>query len=510
MHQQLYDRVRLSQDSDWVLASPAPAHFSGARRGSGGDILTEKDSAAGIHVRESDAFALHMERDPLLRSTIVAMGVFDRAPEWSVLLERIDRATRLAPEFRDVLIPSPVGLVPPRWEPDADFDLSWHVRRMAVPAPHTLAPVLEFARTTGMTAFDPARPLWEFTLVEGLQGGRAALVMKVHHSLTDGIGGIQIAAHVVDLEREPSDLGPMPAVPNGHRLSITEQARDVLGYNTRRAVNTVRSLGRGVSHALRHPARAVGAAVSTARSVGRMVQPVTGTLSPIMTDRKLVWHYDVLDVPLEDLREAAHKVDGTLNDGFVGGIAGGLARYHERHGAHVEHLRLTMPISIRAEGDPEGGNRITLARFKVPVGIEDPAERMEAIDELCRSWRHEPAIPYSDVIAGAMNLLPQAVTGSMLKHIDFLASNVPGFDLPVYLAGAELESFYGFGPTIGSAANVTLLSYQDTCNVGVTTDLGAVPDPGVLMDCLREGFEEILELSGDHGPVVLPVSGSVP
>ncbi|KAA0235015.1 MAG: DUF1298 domain-containing protein [Actinobacteria bacterium] len=451
-----------------------------------------------------------MERDPLLRSTIVAVGVFDRAPEWPVLLERIDRATRLAPEFRDVLVPSPLGLVPPRWETDPAFDLSWHVRRMAAPAPHTLAPVLEFARTTGMTAFDPARPLWEFTLVEGLQGGRAALVMKVHHSLTDGIGGIQIAAHVVDLERELSDPGAMPPVPSGHRLSIAEQMRDTLEYNARRAGGTARSLSRGASHALRHPSRAVSDLVRTARSVGRMVQPVSHTLSPIMTQRKLLWHYDVLDVPLSELRDAAHNVGGTLNDGFVGGIAGGLARYHERHDAHVEELRLTMPISVRSESDPEGGNRITLARFKVPVGIEDPAARMTAIDELCRSWRHEPAIPYSDVIAGAMNLLPHAVTGSMLKHIDFLASNVPGFDLPVYLAGAELESFYGFGPTIGSAANVTLMSYRDTCNVGVTTDAGAVPDPGVLMDCLREGFEEILDLSGDHRPVVLPVSGVVP
>ena len=159
------------------------------------------------HLRQSDAFAWNMERDPLLRSTIVAVATFDQVPDWERLVDRLERATRLSPNFRRRLVPSPLKLAPPRFLFDPDFELGWHVRRLSAPAPHTLDTVLDFARTAGMAAFDPARPLWECTLIDGLVDGRAALVLKVHHSLTDGIGGIQIAQHIVDLQAEPADLG---------------------------------------------------------------------------------------------------------------------------------------------------------------------------------------------------------------------------------------------------------------------------------------------------------------
>ena len=96
----------------------------------------------------------------------------------------------------------------------------------------------------------------------------------------------------------------------------------------------------------------------------------------------------------------------------------------------------------------------------------------------------------------------------MLKHIDFLASNVPGIPVPLYLAGAKVDSFYGFGPTIGAALNVTLMSYCGTCCVGVNIDTGAVPDPDVLMDCLRDGFDEVLAVRGGTGRAVLPIGAA--
>jgi diacylglycerol O-acyltransferase len=120
---------------------------------------------------------------------------------------------------------------------------------------------------------------------------------------------------------------------------------------------------------------------------------------------------------------------------------------------------------------------------------------MAVIDELCGRMRTDRAIPYSNAIAGALNFLPITVTGGMLKHVDFLASNVPGFEANVYVAGARLEAFYPFGPTLGSAANVTLMSYRGTCNIGINTDSGAVPDPKVFAHCLREGFDEVLALA---------------
>ena len=127
---------------------------------------------AEVYVSEVDAFTLRMERDPLLRSTIVAVATFDRSPRWEYLVERIERATRLAPTFREKLVDTPFRLAPPRWVVDPDFDLAWHLRRLRVPEGGGLPAVIEFARTAGMTAFDPERPLWEFTLMEGLPDGR--------------------------------------------------------------------------------------------------------------------------------------------------------------------------------------------------------------------------------------------------------------------------------------------------------------------------------------------------
>lgn len=452
------------------------------------------------HVRETDAFTFRMENDPLLRSTITAVTLFDQAPDWDVLVDRVERATRLVPSFRAKLVPSPFGLAPPSWVLDADFDLSWHLRRVDAPAPHTFETLLEMARVAGMTAFDPARPLWEFTLVSGLTDGRAALLMKVHHALTDGVGGIDLAAHVVDLEREPADLGPMPDVPTGQSHGSAARLGESLGFELSRWARTARSLctaapGAAV-HLVRHPVRTATSVAETTASLARFVRPVSTTMSPVMTERRLQWSFGILDVPFAELKAAGRAADSSLNDAFLAGITGGLRRYHELHESLVPALRVTMPINTRKPDDPVGGNRITLVRFEVPVAVTDPRARMRMIGRTCAAMREEPALPYSEAVAGVLNLLPTAVTGGMLKHVDFLASNVPGFPKPVYIGGGRIEGFYAFGPTIGASANVTLMSYNGTCNIGVTTDHGAVPDPDEFLRCLADGFEEVLDVAG--------------
>ena len=454
------------------------------------------------HLGQRDLFTWRMERDPLLRSTIVAVTSFDRAPAWDVLVDRVERTTRTTPTFRQKLVPTPLGLASPRWVVDPDFDLRWHLRRVAVPVGCGIEHVLELARVAGMTAFDPARPLWEFTLVEGLPDGGAALIIKVHHALTDGIGGLELAAGVVDLTAEPADLGPLPPIPEPREHPVGEGVAEAVGHDLRvlaaAAAEQAAALPGRAVRALRDPVGTVRGAAGTVRSIGRMVAPANQTLSPVMTDRRLQWHYTAMAVPQAPLLEAAHAVSGTLNDAFVAGVTGGLRRYHELHDAPVERLRLTMPISTRRAGDAAGGNKVTLARFAVPVGLADPVDRIREIDRLCVGMRREEAIPYSDVIAAALNLLPAPVTGSMLKHIDVLASNVPGWPDPVFVGGAEVTAFHAFGPSLGASANLTLISYRGTCWVGVTTDAGAVPDPEAFADCLRRGFDEVLDLAGAH------------
>jgi diacylglycerol O-acyltransferase / wax synthase len=465
----------------------------------------------GARMRQSDAFSWFMERDPLLRSTVVSVLLFDRCPDPMLLREKAERASRTVPGLRHRIVEAPFRLAPPRWIVDPDFDLSWHVRHVEAPPPKTLAAILDLARVTGMAGFDLARPLWEWTLTDGLEGGRAAVVLKIHHSLTDGIGGMQLAATLFDLE-PTARSEPMPDAPRPEHFSTLGMITDALSYNLGRLSGFARqragSALEDTMNAFRHPVETSRQATEVLRSVARTVRPVTETRSSLMTARKLGWRYDVLEVPLDDLKRAAKATGGTLNDAFVGGVAGGLRRYHQRHAITCEELRVTLPISIRHEDDPAGGNRITLMRFTIPVGIIDPVKRMRAIHDLTSEARSESSIPLTNTIAGALNLLPRGLVGGMLKHVDFCASNVPGLPMPLYIGQARMERFYPFGPTIGAAVNVTLLSYQDTCGIGVTTDTGAVPDPEVLMDCLREDFDEILDLGGRHGSVIVPSRAS--
>ena len=450
------------------------------------------------YLSDAEAFTLHLERDPIFRSTIVAIAQLDRPPDWKRLHATIDRASRLEPNFRRRISPAAGPLVPARWVEDPDFDLTWHLRRIALPPPGTFDAVLDFARIAGMTSFDPARPRWEFTVVEGLTGGGAALVMKVHHALTDGIGGIQIARHVVDLDRRGARRAPIPEPwsPSG---DLAGRTVDAATHDVARAAGLLGGLARQLPGALAGWARRpLGTWSDVARNVGsvaRFVRPITSTLSPVMTERRLGWRYHALDVPLPALKAAAAMAGGTLNDAFLAGIAGGMARYHRDRGTPVDELRVTMPISVRRPEDPPGGNRITLVRLPLPVGDRSPLARMIAIDRATARWRAEPAVAWNQTIAGALNLLPVAVTAGLLRHVDLLASNVPGFDVPVFVGGSRVEAFHAFGPTLGTSVNVTLMSYRDRCHLGITTDTGAVADPDHLVRCLDDAFAELMALA---------------
>ena len=465
-----------------------------------------------MHMRDSDAFSWYMEKDPLLRSTVVCVLLLDGSPDWDRLPERLERSTRLSPGFRHRVVCPPLRLATPRWVVDPDFDLSWHIRRFEAAPPKTLATVLEFARKTGMAGLDRDRPLWEFTFIEGLVGGQTALVMKLHHSLTDGVGGMDIARLLFDVEPDPGDLAPMPEAPVGEHLDNVDLARDALAYDWSQLFDfSKRHLAAAagdLKHAVRHPRETLTEAVATAGAIAHMVEPLSDTLSPVMTERHVTWHYDVLEFPLEEILKAAHAAGAKHNDAFLCGVTAGLRLYHERHHTHVDELRVTMPVSIRKADDPIGGNRITLMRFKLPVETTDPSERMAETHRRCESVKTDRSLPFTNAIAGTLNLLPRAAIGGILKHVDFLASNVPGISVPLYLAGARVDSWYGFGPTIGAALNVTLMSYCGTCGVGVNIDTGAVPDPDVLMECLQDGFNEVLGSGGGTRRALLPLRNS--
>ena len=453
---------------------------------------------------DADALMWNIEKDPLLRSTIVTVMVFDRPLDPERLRRRIDRVSRVIPRLRQRVQGHTLSVAPPRWDLDPNFDLSYHLRFMRAMGSGSLRELFDVAEPIAMQGFDRARPLWEFTLVEGLDDDRSALITKVHHAITDGVGGMKLMMELLDLEADDSaDDLPLPLAPEAEPVAEARRMADALAYEGRRQVGGLAGMvGSALSQAdkLRHDPLGVGLdALTTAGSVARMVSPATQPLSPLMVDRSLSVHFDTIQVPLGAMRQAAKLVGGRLNDAFVGAVTGGLHRYHRAMGTDVRELRMTMPINIRTAATATlAGNQFAPARFAVPVDIEDPLARMNAVRELMEAQRREPALALTDAMASVLNRLPVTATtgifGAMLRGIDFITSNVPGPPMPVYLAGGRLERQIAFGPMTGAATNITLLSHIDDLNIGINTDPMAVVDRGLFVGCLADGFDEIIKL----------------
>jgi WS/DGAT/MGAT family acyltransferase len=460
-----------------------------------------------VRFNESDALLWNIERDPSLRTTIVAIARLDRAPNWDRLRARVAEAAAAVPRLRQRVVPTPLRLAPPAWADDEQFDLDYHLRRVVAPAPADFESVLRLAAPIAMAPFDADRPLWEFTLVEGLHGGQAALIEKVHHCVTDGVGGMAIARLIVDDRRRArrhvqhdAAVGDGDA-DDGSPWAATAHALADETHIAASALGNARALSRLTASAIQHPLGLVNGAAGGVRSIGRLLRPALRPLSPVMDHRGRGRRLEAFEVPLEAMHAAGHAAGGTLNDAFLAAVARGMRDYHERHGVWVPALRVTMPINLRAADDPAGGNRFTPVRFVLPIADDDPMAQMQRIGALARRWRHEPALSASDAIAATLNRLPVVATtalfGSMLKGVDLVATNVPGLAGPTYLAGAEVLAHHAFPPPSGAACGIAFMSHGAHGCIGITVDTAAVPDPATLRDCLVDGFATILT-TGEH------------
>ena len=452
---------------------------------------------------DADALMWAIEKDPLLRSTITTVAVFDQALDRDRLMEAIDRASRSVPRLRQRVRSNAYSIAPPRWEVDPHFDLGFHVRFARSAHGGSLRDVLDLAEPIAMQGFDRARPLWQLDVVEGLDEGRSAAIMKLHHAITDGVGGVKLAMNLFDLDREGVDRGEVPANPPVHVMNQFERMIDAIDHERRRAVGIAQrspgTLAGAASGVIRDPAGSVRRFGETLASAGRLLAPATHPLSDVLTARSLSARFETVRIPVADLKAAAKVADGKLNDAFVAGVTGGLRLYHLRNGSSVPALRMTMPINVRNEATADvAGNQFAPARFAIPIDIDDPIERMRQIRVLIAQQRAEPALSLTEPLAGVLRRLPTSVTtgvfGSLLRGIDFVTSNVPGVPIPVFLAGAQMEAQFPFGPMSGAATNITLMSYLDEAQIGINVDPAAVTEPDAFADCIRDGFDEVLKV----------------
>ena len=453
----------------------------------------------GSRMNDQDALMWHIERDPLLRSTMVGVMTFDRTPD----RDRFDRAlanlVRAVPRFRQRAEPDPLAIAPPRWEPDPWFDIDFHVAHVTAPGAGTRRDLLDLAAKLSMDSFDLARPLWRLVIVDGLADGGAAMILKLHHSVTDAVGFFRVLGNLVQVG--PDDQIPVAEeVAASRRMTPAQRLLDAVGYRARRAARLGAAAGRVTALLVRAILESpVGAARGAGRMLGsaaRMFRPEFTPKSSLMSGRSLNTRLDTISLPLEELKAVAKVGGGKLNDAFLSGLVGGLQRYHALHGHTPAELRVNMPINFRGDqAGSEGGNYFVPARFLLPSATSDPLARVREAGRIVEDVRSEPALQQFGRLVAALNIFPalsRPLFGAILKSVDFNASNVPGPPFRLYCAGAEIQEMFPATPLAGAAVSVSLLSYDGSVHLTINTDRAAVPDVERLVACIEASFSELL------------------
>ncbi len=295
----------------------------------------------------SDAEGLmwRLEKDPYLSSTFGTVTLLDRAPDWDVFRRRMERATIAIPRLRQRVQSAPANLSPPVWVDDPDFDLDHHVRRIACPKPGTLRQVLDLASLFVADPLDRTRPLWQFLVVEGMRGGKAAVIQKMHHTITDGERGVELAVQYLDFERDAPEPDPLPPrdttddeADHARGGDPADVLRDLVAGSLRLPIGIVKQ----VRDLLAEPAAipdATSAAAKTFRGIVTQLSDTAGARSPLWTERSLHRRVVTARAPFRTTKDAAKRLGGTLNTAFLTAAADAASAYHVQMGQPVETLR---------------------------------------------------------------------------------------------------------------------------------------------------------------------------
>jgi diacylglycerol O-acyltransferase len=432
---------------------------------------------------------------PMYRSHMTLALTLDRPADPGRAVQRVQDVVSRIPRLRERIVAGPLTMVPPTWEPDPSFALSNHLRRFAATTSGESADVLAAAETLAGEDLDPDRPPWQAVFVDGLPNGWQGLVLRLHHTYTDGLGALRLASELFDLERQPplSTRGPEPADPErpapGRAGDLTVEAQRTRALLDATFPWAARALRRALDVPAddeEAPAGVVRAALDDARLLAR-------PSSRLWTDRSPGISLRSIDLPVPELRRSAHRAGGTINDVFIAGLLGGVARYHAKHGPIPPSVRVAIPISTKA-GDSEMRNQLQGAAIRGPLRLTDPVERIRLVHEMVVRARNQPYLPLVEQASAVALRVPGVVhlAAKILRSVDVVASNVPGPPADLFLAGSRVERMVPVGPRSGAALNVTLVSYSDSAYLGVNSDPSAIPDQDVLIDCLGAGFDEVI------------------
>ena len=475
--------------------------------------MTAAVDAAGLPTRLGAVdYLLHRgEAHPRTRSGIMALELLDRAPDWDRFVGTFEAASRRVLRLRQKVVVPTWPTASPRWVVDPDFNLEYHVRRLRVPEPGTLRQVIDLAEVMLQSPLDISRPLWTVTLVEGLADGGAALILHMSHAVTDGVGAVEMFANIYDFERDagPKDMAPLP-IPQD--LSPNDLARS--GFNRLPGAvvgglrNAVFGAAQAAGRAVREPVSTVNGVVDYARSGSRVLARAAEP-SPRLRRRRLSTRTAAIDIDFAAFRTAAKAADGSINDAYLAGICGALRKYHEAFGVPVGAVPMAVPVNLRSEDDPAGGNRFAGVMLAAPIGIANPATRIREVHARMCQGREERAIDVVGAIAPLLSVLPDPIVESVATSVvssDVQASNVPVYPGETFIAGAQVLRQYGLGPLPGVAMMAVLVSRGGTVTITTRYDRAAIIDDALWVRCLLEGFDEVLELGGPDNDRATPAS----
>ncbi len=436
----------------------------------------------------TDATLWDIKRDPLLRTTIVAVALLDRQPDWNQLCATIERAVEGLPRLRQRVTEGPLGFGRPFWV-ETEVDIGFHVRHIGASASGSLRGALDLAGDLAGEEFDPARPLWEIVLVDGLEEGRSALLLKVSHALTDGVGGVRLLRCFDDTSGEEVLASLI------ERGEDQPEATPWDGF--RKLVHAPTSLLTTAIEAGLHPLHTVETATAAASSTTRMLSPTGPPLSSLMTERSVDRWLGLAEVPIESLQRAAHRADGTINDAFVTIALGALSDHHRALGADDTRFRITMPVNFRSDRDAHGGNQWTPARVVLDVDpLLHPYDQLQRHRLRLRAAADEPSVGFSQTIAAGVQQLPPiftvGVVAGMVKGSDIVLTDIPGTAEPLRIAGAKVERLYPYAPAGGAALSIGLMSHLDTACFGFNVDRAAVPVPQRLVEHFENRTQDFL------------------
>ena len=422
------------------------------------------------------------------------------------ILATIESRIHLIPPFRQRLLEVPLALGHPLLVDDPEFRLENHVHRLAVPAPGTLRELAGIVGELAGHPLDRSQPLWEMWVVEGLQGGRIALVTKLHHCIIDGASGASQMASLMDLEREakpppprhPWRPAPLPSALERMGSSFTSRLVNPfeLARLTARTVQGLRSRRR--------------AQLETVRE-GETVPPLFDTNAPATPFGRSLSHHRVVaygGVPLSHVKQIKNAFGVTVNDVVLAACSLALRRYLQAHDALPDApLVCVVPVSTKSASEREDlGNKVSTMAVDLPTHLEDPGDMVLAVRRSSEDAKHVFGAIEHDLMPGWLRYLPLLLTRastqlmSDLKIADrigspganLVVSNMRGSPMPLYFGGARVESVFPMGPVgEGFGLNITVLSNMDRLDVGVLSCPEIVPDVWEVADGIARAVDEL-------------------